>query len=187
MSADIELQRIQAGLTCEWKKSPPASYPLSSGWTLRYYLRRDGAPAITFDASESSPYYLVSLPPSITETWTPGRYRLIGFFEKGDDRRKTYEGNFEVLPDPTSAVAYDPRRTWAKVCDLLNDYFLGKLTRNELDLRSAAIGAITSSYSNLAELRDFYLFAQQNRAAEEEQDRIESGQASLTDIGVAFV
>jgi hypothetical protein len=183
---DQEPSSIRAGFTATWRKTL-TSYPTGGGWTLKYTIRPPKGAGVTISCTEDGSDYVATLSADSLADIASGPVMLIGYAEDATGQRvEVFIGQVNILANPLADGDVDLRGKWTQIVALLDDYFLGKLSRAQLDVRASAIGAITANYSSLGELRDFYLFANLQSEKERNMDRIASGQSVQSDIYASF-
>ena len=99
--------KLTAGVTWKWKKTL-SDYPASER-TLTYYLRKDGAAATSFSATADGDTHLVTVTAATTAGCAAVVYDIIGVVVKAAEKYVVYDGIIEVLTNPATAGAYDPR------------------------------------------------------------------------------
>jgi len=112
-----EPEKLTSGVTWKWKKTI-SDYPASE-WTLTYYLRKDGATATSFSATADGDTHLVTVAAATTAGYAAGVYDIIGVVVKAAEKYVVFDGIFEVLTNPATAGAYDPRTHARRVLDLI--------------------------------------------------------------------
>ena len=109
-----EPEKLTSGVTWKWKKTI-SDYPASE-WTLTYYLRKNGATATSFSASVDGDTHLVTVAAATTAGYAAGVYDIIGVVVKSAEKYVAYDGSLEVLTNPATAGAYDPRSHAGECC-----------------------------------------------------------------------
>ena len=100
-------EKLTSGVTWKWKKTI-SDYPASE-WTLTYYLRKSGATATSFSATADGDTHLVTVAAATTAGYAAVVYDIIGVVVKSAEKYVVYDGIIEVLTNPATAGAYDPR------------------------------------------------------------------------------
>jgi hypothetical protein len=176
-----EPEKLTAGVTWKWKKTI-SDYPASE-WALTYYLRKDGASATSFSAAADGDSYLVTVAAATTAAYASGIYDFIGWVIKGTEKYEVFNSMIEVLPNPTSTSAYDPRSHARKVMELIEAAMEG---RAENGMESYSIGGRSISKIPLGQLRELWEKYKQDVAMEEQAERLVNGRRSGKNIGVRF-
>ncbi|MDP7052409.1 MAG: hypothetical protein QF600_10820 [Verrucomicrobiota bacterium] len=122
-----ESEKLTSGVTWKWKKTI-SDYPASE-WTLTYYLRKDGAAATSFSASADGDTHLVTVTAATTAGYAAGVYDIIGVVVKSAEKYVVYDGIIEVLTNPASGSAYDPRSHARRVLDLIEAAMEGRIPK----------------------------------------------------------
>ncbi len=120
-----EPEKLTSGVTWKWKKTV-SDYPASE-WTLTYYLRKDGATATSFSAAADGDTHLVTVAAATTAGYAAGVYDIIGVVVKAAEKYVVFDGIFEVLTNPATAGAYDPRTHARRVLDLIEAAMEGRI------------------------------------------------------------
>lgn len=108
-----------AGNTLAWKESD-SDHP-SPTWTLTYELRgTNGTYTITATQDGSTSGYDITVTSTTTDAYTPGFYRIDGYFTKSGSKELWYSGTITIKANLTEATAgYDStthaRRTLAAI------------------------------------------------------------------------
>lgn len=177
-----EPTRVWSGATVTWRRSFP-DYPAPT-WTLAYKIVGMGNGVGPITAAADGSNHLVTEAKADTFEWIPGTYRLVGYVDDGTSRYVVYEGQLEVVYDPsTVAEGYEHRSFWRRVRDNLRDIIEGKSQQANSSYQIAGRSVNKMTWQ---ELLDVY-----NRAAsmvkdEEAADRARRGESSGNQIGIAF-
>ena len=178
---DYEPEKLTAGVTWKWNKTL-SDYPASE-WSLIYYLRRDGATQTAINTTADGDTFQVNLIFALTSSTTPAVYDMIGIVTKGGDKFVVYDGIVEVLPNPASSSAYDPRSHARKVLDLIEAAMEGRIPNG---MESYTIGGRSINKIPLKELRELYERYKQDVEREVQAERLANGRRSGKNIGVRF-
>ena len=176
-----EPEKLTSGVTWKWKKTV-SDYPASE-WTLTYYLRKDGATATSFSATADGDTHLVTVTAATTAGYAAGIYDIIGVVVKAAEKYVVYDGIFEVLTDPATAGAYDPRTHARRVLDLIEAAMEGRIPNG---MESYSIGGRSINKIPLNQLREIYEKYKQDVIMEEQAERLVNGRRSGKSIGVRF-
>ena len=179
---DYEPEKLTAGVTWKWNKTL-SDYPASE-WSLIYYLRRDGATQTAINTTADGDTFQVNLIFALTSSTTPAVYDMIGIVTKGGDKFVVYDGIVEVLPNPASSSAYDPRSHARKVLDLIEAAMEGRIPNG---MESYTIGGRSINKIPLKELRELYEKYKQDVEREVQIERLANGRRSGKNIGIRFV
>lgn len=123
-----EPTELTAGQSWAWDKTL-SDHPPSDGWTLKYALR--GPEDADFTAAANGDTYEIREGPAETDL-DAGRYRLVGYIEKGDpvtDRHVIYEGTLRVRANPITAV--NTQTHAEKTLAVIEAALEGRLTADE--------------------------------------------------------
>ena len=176
-----EPEKLTAGVTWKWKKTI-SDYPASE-WTLTYYLRKDGATATSFSAAADGDTHLVTVAAATTAGYAAGVYDIIGVVVKAAEKYVVFDGIFEVLTNPATAGAYDPRTHARRVLDLIEAAMEGRIPNG---MESYTIGGRSINKIPLNQLRELYEKYKQDVIMEEQAERLANGRRSGKNIGVRF-
>ena len=176
-----EPEKLTAGVTWKWKKTI-SDYPASE-WTLTYYLRKSGATATSFSASADGDTHLVTVTAATTAGYAAGVYDIIGVVVKAAEKYVVYDGIIEVLTNPATAGAYDPRTHARQVLDLIEAAMLGRIPNG---MESYTIGGRSVNKIPLNQLRELYEKYKQDVVMEEQAERLANGRRSGKNVGVRF-
>ena len=146
-----EPEKLTSGVTWKWKKTI-SDYPASE-WTLTYYLRKDGATATSFSATADGDTHLVTVAAPTTAGYAAGVYDIIGVVVKAAEKYVVFDGIFEVLTNPATASAYDPRTHARRVLDLIEAAMEGRIPNG---MESYTIGGRSINKIPLNQLRELY-------------------------------
>ena len=94
-----------------------------------------------------------------------------------------YDGIFEVLTNPATGSAYDPRTHARRVLDLIEAAMEGRIPNG---MESYTIGGRSISKIPLNQLRELYEKYKQDVIMEEQAERLANGRRSGKNIGVRF-
>lgn len=134
-------KRLHAGDSASWVADFP-NYPASEGWSLKYSLS-SASNVYTLTASPLGDDFEVSIASSVSSTFAPGLYTLIGYVEKGDERHTVTEDRFEVLPNITEA--HDRRSQAERTLQAIRDLLEGKASDDQQMIQYA--GRTLSRYT----------------------------------------
>ena len=176
-----EPEKLTSGVTWKWKKTI-SDYPASE-WTLTYYLRKDGATATSFSATADGDTHLVTVTAATTAGYAAGIYDIVGVVVKAAEKYVVYDGIFEVLTNPATAGAYDPRTHARRVLDLIEAALEGRIPNG---MESYSIGGRSINKIPLNQLRELYEKYKQDVIMEEQAERLVNGRRSGKSIGVRF-
>ena len=176
-----EPEKLTSGVTWKWKKTI-SDYPASE-WTLTYYLRKDGATATSFSATADGDTHLVTVTAATTAGYAAGVYDIVGVVVKAAEKYVVYDGIFEVLTNPATAGAYDPRTHARRVLDLIEAALEGRIPNG---MESYSIGGRSINKIPLNQLRELYEKYKQDVIMEEQAERLVNGRRSGKSIGVRF-
>ena len=109
---DFEPEKLTAGVTWKWEKTL-SDYPASE-WTLKYYLRKDGATATSFTGTADEDSFLVTVAASTTSSYAAGVYDFIVVVSKAAEKFIVFDDVLEVLTNPALAFAYDHSKNFKK-------------------------------------------------------------------------
>ena len=115
-------KRLNAGDSASWVASF-ADYPASQGWDLRYSLT-NGSNVFSVATKALGDDYEVVIGSSLSSTFSPGQYSLIGYVMKDDERYIVSTSDLEVMPDVT--VKADRRSQAERTLQAINDLLEGK-------------------------------------------------------------
>lgn len=178
---NYEPEKLTSGVTWKWKKTI-SDYPASE-WTLTYYLRKDGATATSFSAAADGDTHLVTVTAATTAGYAAGVYDIIGVVVKAAEKYVVFDGIFEVLTNPATAGAYDPRTHARRVLDLIEAAMEGRIPNG---MESYSIGGRSINKIPLNQLRELYEKYKQDVMMEEQVERLTNGRGSKRNIGVRF-
>ncbi len=176
-----EPEKLTSGVTWKWKKTI-SDYPASE-WTLTYYLRKDGATATSFSATADGDTHLVTVTAATTAGYAAGVSDIIGVVVKAAEKYVVFDGIFEVLTNPATAGAYDPRTHARRVLDLIEAAMEGRIPNG---MESYTIGGRSINKIPLNQLREIYEKYKQDVIMEEQAERLVNGRRSGKSIGVRF-
>ena len=176
-----EPEKLTSGVTWKWKKTI-SDYPASE-WTLTYYLRKDGATATSFSAAADGDTHLVTVAAATTAGYAAGVYDIIGVVVKAAEKYVVFDGIFEVLTNPATAGAYDPRTHARRVLDLIEAAMEGRIPNG---MESYTIGGRSINKIPLNQLRELWEKYKQDVVMEEQAERLVNGRRSGKNIGVRF-
>ena len=176
-----EPEKLTSGVTWKWKKTV-SDYPASE-WTLTYYLRKDGATATSFSATADGDTHLVTVTAATTAGYAAGVYDIVGVVVKAAEKYVVYDGIFEVLTNPATAGAYDPRTHARRVLDLIEAAMEGRIPNG---MESYTIGGRSINKIPLNQLRELYEKYAQDVRQEVQAERLANGRRSGKNIGVRF-
>ena len=176
-----EPEKLTSGVTWKWKKTI-SDYPASE-WTLTYYLRKDGATATSFSAAADGDTHLVTVAAATTAGYAAGVYDIIGVVVKAAEKYVVFDGIFEVLTNPATAGAYDPRTHARRVLDLIEAAMEGRIPNG---MESYTIGGRSINKIPLNQLRELYEKYAQDVRQEVQAERLANGRRSGKNIGVRF-
>lgn len=149
-----------AGDRVEWKRNF-ASYPISEGWSLTYYLRANLAGGqIDITATTSGNDFLVDLAPTTTANYTAGTYFWQAFVSKSGDRKPVDSGRIDILENPIDITQPKDGRTHARrVLDSINAVLEGRATHDQQRYVLQAVGRSVDKMpiKELLAFRDYYL------------------------------
>ena len=95
-----------------------------------------------------------------------------------------FDGVLEVLTNPASASAYDPRSHARRVLDLIEAAMEGRIPNG---MESYTIGGRSINKIPLKELRELYEKYKQDVEREVQIERLANGRRSGKNIGIRFV
>ena len=176
-----EPEKLTSGVTWKWKKTI-SDYPASE-WTLTYYLRKDGATATSFSAAADGDTHLVTVTAATTAGYAAGVYDIVGVVVKAAEKYVVFDGIFEVLTNPATAGAYDPRTHARRVLDLIEAAMEGRIPNG---MESYTIGGRSINKIPLNQLRELYEKYAQDVRQEVQAERLANGRRSGKNIGVRF-
>ena len=176
-----EPEKLTGGVTWKWKKTI-TDYPASE-WTLTYYLRKNGATATSFNATADGDTFLVTVAAATTANYATGVYDIVGVVVKAAEKYVVYDGIIEVLTNPASASAYDPRTHSRRVLDLIEAAMEGRIPNG---MESYTIGGRSITKISLPDLRMLYEKYKMDVVMEEQAERLANGRRSGKNIGVRF-
>ena len=127
--------------------------------------------------------HLVAVAASATAGYAAGIYDIIGVVVKAAEKYVVYDGIFEVLTDPATAGAYDPRTHARRVLDLIEAAMEGRIPNG---MESYSIGGRSINKIPLNQLREIYEKYKQDVIMEEQAERLVNGRRSGKSIGVRF-
>jgi hypothetical protein len=180
-----EPTRIYSGLTTEWTRAFSDYAP--GTYTLKY--RFIGSSNIAVTATTSGSDFLVTITPAISELFIAGNYRLNGWVENGagTEKRMVYEGDVEILYDPTTqaadAAGVETRSFWRQIRDNLQAIITGKSQQSS---SSYQLAGRQVSRMTWAELMQAYNQAAEMVGQEEKKDSIRRGETTSNNIGIRF-
>lgn len=153
--ATNEPMQLVAGDTLKFKRHWDDYEP--PGWTLTYYLVKDGK-QITITATDNGDgYHLVDVKPSTTSAWSPGRYQWQAVVADGTDRYKVDEGTIEVLADyAQQSSGFDARTHVKKTLDAIEAVIESRATRDQESVEINGRSLRRTSLPDLLKLRDRY-------------------------------
>lgn len=116
-----------------------SGFPPSAGWVLHGSLKNVGN-AYTFASSSSSgDSHVINTSPATTASWTPGRYMLTWWVERGSgetlERHTLGAKAVEVLPDASSATPSDGRSWARRALDAIESVIEQRASRADLEYR----------------------------------------------------
>ena len=151
----VEPTQARAGETWDWKRSL-SDYPADT-WTLAYQFT-NATSKITITASADGFDHLVTAAKAVTALYAAGDYTGFAQVTDGTSTYTVWSGFLEVLPDLSSATAYDGRSHARKMLDAIEALLEGRGTADQLDLVSSAIGdrSLARKPETLLPLRDRY-------------------------------
>ena len=153
----------RAGDTWTWARTDLTDYP-ASAWALVYALRNAAAAIDITATAQPDDSYLISVAPSVTATYTPGRFDWYAHVQQTEDidgtptvtaRHQVASGQIQIQPDISAAVARDTR-TWARrLLDAVEAALEARATADEIDLITQTVGdrTLTRDRATLLELR----------------------------------
>lgn len=167
----VEPTELRAGDTWQWCRSL-SDYPAST-WSLSYKFRNatshfDVAAAADGDA------FAILVPMATTAGYAAGSYIWYAFVENGTERYQVDDGSIQVLPDVSSAVAYDGRG-WARtMLDYVDAALLGRASAGQLDVINATASdrGVTRDRAGLIKLRSQFKIEAKREAGESGARRI---------------
>ena len=132
--------------------------------------------------------------PTAIRFWSPSPHRqrvhtqqafydFIGVVSKAAEKFIVFDGVLEVLTNPASASAYDPRSHARKVLDLIEAAMEGRIPNG---MESYTIGGRSINKIPLKELRELYDRYKQDVEREIQAERLANGRRSGKNIGVRF-
>jgi hypothetical protein len=155
-----EPTKFAAGDRVQWKRTL-ATYPVSEGWTLTYYLRGNFAEGVEdIAAATDGNDYSVDLLPAVTAEFIPGVYHYQAFVAKSGDRKLVAWGKIEVTPNFTELSQPYDGRTHARRClDSINAVLEGRATHDQQRYVMQAVGRSVDKMpiADLLKFRDYFL------------------------------
>ncbi len=146
---------ITAGVSSSWSRSLD-DYPAGDGWSLDYYLVKDGA-QLQIDSAADGDTHLIELLPEDTEDWDPGVYRFQAFVSDGTDNHMVDEGQIEILVNfANQSTGHDPRSHAEKMLDAIEATLEGKASKDQLSYSVAGRSITRLSPGELTDWRDYY-------------------------------
>lgn len=122
------------GESLSWKKTY-SDYPADDGWTLNYYFRGVGE-GFDVEADAEGSSFIVTVPKTLTENMSVGRYSFQAFVAKGDEVIEVDAGEVSVFPSLsalTPSTSYDGRSQNEKILEAIDAALEGKATKDQLD------------------------------------------------------
>ena len=156
-----EPESFAAGDRVQWKRTL-ADFPISEGWTLKYYLRGNFAhDPLVLTATTSGTDYSIDLTVAETSDYTPGIYYWQAFVELADDRKCIGQGSFLIAVNPTDTAGqpYDGRTHARRCLDSIQAVMEGRATRDDQRYVLQAVGRSVDKMpiKDLMAFRDYYL------------------------------
>jgi hypothetical protein len=185
MSASVpsrEPSAARAGDTWAWTRDL-ADYPAGT-WTLTYTLfSTAGIWPITATADGAT--HAVNVAPAQSSQITAGRWDWVAQVSNGTDFYQVGSGVIQVLPDLTSADAYDGRSYPRRMFDAVRACLEGRQTEGEADLVSAHYNDRSAQFDGALMRKDEsrYGFMVQ---AEDNAERLARGEQSGRFISTRF-
>lgn len=127
-----EPSALRAGDTWTWRRDDLSDYP-ASAWTLKYYFRNATA-YFDIDAAADGDAHLVTVAKATTAGKAAGWYDWIAVATSATERYQVDSGRAEVLPDFSTAAAYDARTTARKLLDYVEALLLGRASADQIDI-----------------------------------------------------
>jgi hypothetical protein len=158
----VEPAAFSVGERVQWKRTLD-DFPISEGWTLKYYLRGNFAhDPITLTATTSGTDYLIDITTDLTSAYPAGVYFWNAFVEKTGYRMPVDSGRFIVTPDlstlPTNQP-YDGRSHARRCLEAIEAVLEGRSTHDQLKYALQAVGRSVEKMpiADVLKLRDYYL------------------------------
>ena len=150
----IPLQ-LRAGDSAAWSFDD-SDHAASDGWEHSYALR--GPAALDLSITGSAASFSVTVPPSVSSLWTPGRYTWARVAVRGADERATLEaGVVEILPDLVTQTAPTDTRSHARrMLEAIEATLEGRATSDSVMLSIKGRTVQKTPVPELLQLRDRY-------------------------------
>lgn len=152
--ATSEPDELRVGDTWQWRREDLSSdYPATS-WTLTYYVRNATA-YFNVVATADGDHFAVSVAKATTAGYTAGDYTWVASVTDGTSRHQVDSGRFTLLPDYSTAAAYDGRSFAEKLLAAVESELTSRGSSGQLDLVNAALADrnLTRSAGGLITLR----------------------------------
>lgn len=158
----VEPAGFSVGERVQWKRTL-ADFPISEGWTLKYYLRGNFAhEPIALTATTDGTDYLIDISTDETSAYPAGVYFWSAFVEKTGYRMPVNTGRFVVTPDisaiPTNQP-YDGRSHARRCLEAIEAVLEGRSTHDQQRYVFQAVGRSVDKMpiKDVLALRDYYL------------------------------
>lgn len=149
-----------AGDRVQWKRAL-AEFPVSEGWTLKYYLRGNFQhEPVVFTASTSGTDYSLDLTAAVTAELTPGVYFWQAYVELGADRKLIGSGRMVIGADfATLDQPHDGRTHARRALESIEAVIERRATSDMERYVLQAVGRSVDKMSikDLLAFRDYYL------------------------------
>lgn len=167
--------KIRSGDTIAWTEEF-GDYSSTSGWAFKVRLVGETSYA-AITASGSGTTYTVTIAASITATYLPGTYKLIGWVEKGSERYTMFETTIAVTANQAITVSdagalSHARRTLALIESAIESYAVRPVEEITIAGRTLRRPALAT----LVTLRSRYqYFVRQEEGAERSANGLDFG------------
>lgn len=148
-----------AGDRVQWKRTL-ADFPISEGWTLKYYLRGNFQHDPVVFTATSAADYEIDLTAAVTAELTPGVYFWQAYVELGADRKLIGEGRMVIGADFSTMTHPHDGRSHARRClEAIQAVIEGRATTDMQRYALQAVGRSVDKMSikDLLAFRDYYL------------------------------
>ena len=180
-----EPTEFTAGETVKWRREDLTTHYPADEWTLTYFIfgRRGNYDPIV--ATADGEEFGVTLSATVTATYVPGDYTLVGRVSKAGEVYPAYEGKLTVFQDPSNigGQTFDDRSHARKCLEAIEAVLEGRAGRADKSYQIAGRPVEHFTLKELIEARDVWAG---KVASEEAAELVKQGKSNGRLIGIRF-